>query len=139
MSECVDTEARDRCAKLFTRLGEVAAVLWGDDVTRSNGLRSVVQAQGEKIGELEVAQRTIVETWHHYQDAERGDTCLGLKALAQYEQEGQEAAREETPVQVAKFNMKAAIIVALVAAVPSTLVAVANMISIMKMLEKAVK
>ena len=97
----IDNEARERVA-------EVAAVLWGDDRTRDNGVRSVVKSHEERLRVLEEHDIELESRLQHYLDAERADTCLGLAALARHEAaEGQlyeEGQEEDASMKIAAMN-----------------------------------
>lgn len=74
MAECVDSEARDRIAKLYTEMRQHSVDYWGPDMT--NGKRSEVIGLGERM--------TLVESKiKHYEDT-RESTCLGLAAFREY-------------------------------------------------------
>lgn len=123
--EAIDHEARDRIKNLEVSTREIGSALWGDDVRRDNGLRSEVREYGRKIAEMEEFMRTTEATWQHYIDFERANTCVGLAALAKAE-EGISSAddddeEEETEVTVAKINMKAYVLAAMI---PSTITAI---------------
>ncbi len=50
-------------AKLWTSLRELSSVVWGDNVTRDNGLRSEVREQEERLKAVElVTVDTVVFT-----------------------------------------------------------------------------
>ena len=116
----IDSEAR-------AKIAEVSAVLWGDDRTRDNGVRSVVKAHEERLRVLEEHDIEIESRLQHYLDAEREETCLGLAALAKHEaaegqlyEEGQEedanmkiaAMQNGTEVKKAKWQVIAALVTA---------------------------
>jgi hypothetical protein len=109
MPECADLEARKDIAQLWTAHRELGSVLWGDDGRRDNGIRSKVRAQEEKLGELEIAQRSLHEQLRHYFDREREETCLGLRALAEHEQIHEEEGKEDTEVKVAEVTAGGAV------------------------------
>ena len=71
MEECIDHEARDRVAKLWTAFEQHSTDWWGPDKT--NGKRSEL---------VDVTKRldTIEEAWKHFLDT-RANTCLGLNAF----------------------------------------------------------
>lgn len=62
-------------SKLWGAFRELAADYWGPDKT--NGVRSRALATITKIDELE-------DSCRHYFDAERRETCYGVKALEEY-------------------------------------------------------
>jgi hypothetical protein len=74
MAEVIDSEARDRIAKLYTEHRELAADYWGPD--KSNGKRSIVVDLCDRVDTLEghVDRRTQT----------RAQECLGLKAIKDY-------------------------------------------------------
>lgn len=127
MAEVIDHEARDRIAQLEVLAREQGSALWGDNTRRDNGLRSDVRKIEDKVGELEVAHRTIVETWRHYRDVERAQTCEGLKALAAYKQTGAEEGEEESEVTVAKIQMKGYVLAAMIPSTISAIVAIVTL------------
>jgi len=74
MLEMIDTEARDRIAKIWTELREHAADYWGPDKT--NGKRSEVVSLGQRVSTLE-------DTIKHREDT-REQNCLGLATFTSY-------------------------------------------------------
>ena len=107
----IDIEARERIAKLWTFVREVASALWGDDERRDNGIRSMVKDQEARLLAMESDQRTLRGDLQHYLDKGREETCLGLKALADHEAACEdlylEGEKEETEVAVAHINAEA--------------------------------
>ncbi len=112
MSDQDDPVDRDT-AKLWTAHRELAVVVWGDDRTRDNGIRSVVKKHEERIEALEEDQRKLRGELRHYLDKERPETCYGLAALARHEEESytllDETKEEETEVKVAEIGAAAAV------------------------------
>lgn len=110
MDEIVDLEARERIAKLYTITRELGSALWGDDRTRDNGIRSEVRTLEDMTGELDIAMRTLKADLQHYLDKDREQTCIGLKALAEYitrcEAMKMKDLEEETEVTVARVNAR---------------------------------
>lgn len=74
MSECVDQEARDRIAKIWTEIREHATDYWGPD--KQNGRRSVI---GELCERLDILESTVER-----RNQTRPQECLGLKAIQEY-------------------------------------------------------
>lgn len=74
MPECIDTEARDRIAKLYTEVRQHSVDYWGPD--KANGKRSEVIELGERM-------KTVENKIRHYEDT-RESSCLGLAALKEY-------------------------------------------------------
>lgn len=95
-------------AKLWTSLREATSVIWGDNVKRDNGLRSVVNTLKQVTAELEDDQNKLRTELRHYLDAEREASCYGLAALTEMQacQEAEE--REEVPVKVAQIQGESA-------------------------------
>lgn len=113
----VDLWAREQVGKLWSDLRALATDWWGPD--KNNGRRSEMRAIADKLGELEISQRTLVGDLRHYLDTEREATCHGLKALAAYEASDRTTIDEEASVEVARIqaeaNVKAAEVAARVA------------------------
>lgn len=105
--ETVDLEARERIAKIWTSLRELATVLWGDDKTRDNGLRSRVDALEAFRLESEIDRSYLHKKLQHYLDVERQETCHGIKALEAHETKLLKKAGEETDVRIAKIQASA--------------------------------
>ena len=74
MTEAVDTEARDRIAKLYTEHRELAADYWGPH--KSNGRRSMVTDIDCRLVEIEQTVERLNNT--------RAQDCLGMAALNKY-------------------------------------------------------
>lgn len=74
MSECIDSEARDRIAKIWTELREHAVDYWGPD--KANGFRSRVHNISARIDVVEGKIK-------HYEDT-RESSCIGKAALEAY-------------------------------------------------------
>jgi hypothetical protein len=98
MAECVDSEARDRIAKIWTELREHSTDWWGPDKT--NGKRSEIVDLGDRVNTLE-------KNFKHCEDT-RVANCLGLKALEEYISTVDE---EALTMKVAKLNSKGLIAV----------------------------
>lgn len=103
-------------AKLWTAHRELAVVVWGDDVTRDNGIRSVVKKHEERITVLEEDQRELRGELRHYLDKERPETCYGLAALEEHKKEEISLYEEDNEVTKAKINLWG---VVLAASIPS--------------------
>ena len=90
----IDSEARERVSAL-----EMA--VWGPQGT--NGLKSEVKNLNQTVAHIQTEMRHYVDT--------RPETCLGLKALAEHEQEeGQlydESLEEDKEMTIANGNNKA--------------------------------
>ena len=90
----IDSEARERVSAL-----EMA--VWGPQGT--NGLKSEVRNLNQTVAHIQTEMRHYVDT--------RPETCLGLKALAEHEQEeGQlydESLEEDKEMTIANGNNKA--------------------------------
>lgn len=94
-------------AKLWTALREATSVIWGDDVKRDNGLRSVVNTLKQVSAELEDELGNIRGELRHYLDAEREASCYGLAALGEMQARQEQEEREEVPVKVATIQAAA--------------------------------
>lgn len=95
----------------------LVAIVVGDAIDRDGGLKAVVREQGQQIVALRKDFEDEVDHVQHYLDVERKDDCLGLKELERRDTlDG-----EETEVTVAKINMKAYVIAAMI---PSTITAI---------------
>jgi len=113
MTECVDSEARDRIAKLYTEVRQHSVDYWGPD--KANGKRSEVIGLGERM--------TVVENKIKHCEDTRESTCLGLAALRDYiaglKQEDVDMAVERTKsktlMQIQWIQVAGLIIVALIA------------------------
>ena len=108
MSEAVDIEARKDIAKLYTALRELSTAVWGDDVTRDNGIRSEVREHRQRLDAVELVTRNLITDLRHYLDKERAETCIGLAAIKKHEEETialyEESQEEETEVKVAQIQ-----------------------------------
>jgi len=93
--EVIDSQAREDVGKIWYRIGLIETVLWG--VNKDNGLKSEVVKNTQQITDL-------LQTLRHYIDAEREETCIGLKELARRDAFKAEIEEEVTEVQVAKIN-----------------------------------
>ena len=91
MSECVDQEARDRIAKIWTEIREHATDYWGPD--KQNGKRSEVVELGNRVDIIE-------EKMQHYEDT-REQNCIGLAALNKYLSVRKQ---DETQIRVEKIK-----------------------------------
>ncbi len=74
MPECVDSEARDRIAKIWTELREHSMDYWGPD--KANGVRSEVVDIAKRLTDIESMAK-------HFEDT-REAQCYGLKAIKAY-------------------------------------------------------
>jgi len=74
MNECIDKDARDRIAKLWTEVTSHAMDWWGPDKT--NGKRSEVVELVERVDEIEKTVTSCMEM--------RKSTCHGAAALDEY-------------------------------------------------------
>ena len=90
MEDCVDSEARDRIAKIWTELREHATDYWGPD--KQNGKRSELVDIGERMTEVEKKIK-------HYEDTKES-SCFGLKAIKEYIESKQEEEAEMRIEQV---------------------------------------
>jgi len=90
MPECVDSEARDRIAKIWTELREHSMDYWGPDKT--NGMRSEVIDIGARLGDVEKKIK-------HFEDTKES-SCYGLKAIKEYIESKQEEEAEMRIEQV---------------------------------------
>ena len=100
-----DLWAREQIGKLWGELRELASDYWGPN--RDNGRRSTIKALEDKTGELDIAQRNLLERLRHYLDAEREQSCLGLAELARREERLDEDERKEEAVDIAKIQAAA--------------------------------
>jgi hypothetical protein len=110
MSEAVDPWAREQIGKIWSAHRELAADYWGPN--RDNGRRSEIADNTRRIQVVEGEQTALRGDLRHYLDAEREETCLGLKALAEHEQHHEADAKEETDVEVAKIQAGGQIVAA---------------------------
>ena len=114
MSEAVDPNL----AKLWTAHRELASVIWGDDVTRDNGLRSEVREHRERLDAVELVTRNLITDLKHYLDKEREETCIGKTLIEEHLKDHKIEAKEDedvkTAVMTAKTTLSAAIIPALI-------------------------
>lgn len=108
-----DAETRNRLltaeaqiSKIWTFVREIATVLWGDDKTRDNGVRSRVDALEENDAEREKTQAELKEALRHYLDAERKETCHGLAALKSHEDTHANKAKGATELTIEKMKSK---------------------------------
>jgi hypothetical protein len=74
MAECIDQEARDRIAKLWTAHEQHATDYWGPD--KANGKRSEVIELVQRMDEMEKTVTTHIDM--------RKSTCHGIAALNDY-------------------------------------------------------
>ena len=96
--EVIDSQAREDIGKVWFRIGLVETVLWGVDKT--NGLKSEVLANTKAI-------QTIRERLQHYIDAEREETCVGMREFRKRDEFAAEISEEVTEVKVAEINANA--------------------------------
>ena len=89
--ECVDSEARDRIAKIWTEIREHATDYWGPD--KQNGKRSEVVDLGDRVDAIE-------EKITHYEDTKE-QSCIGLAALNKYLSVRKQ---DETQIKVEKIK-----------------------------------
>ena len=85
-------------------VGELAAVIWGDMVTRDNGIRSRVVKLEDRLAEAEEHNDTLDLKLQHYLDKEREETCYGLAGLAKLEASMDADEGEETEVTIATMQ-----------------------------------
>ena len=90
--------------KIRGLLGEVSGVVWGDMVTRSNGLRSRVVALEKESESFAEAIESLESRVKHFAEVDRRETCYGLAGLAKFEAQCSESEREETDVTVATMQ-----------------------------------
>ena len=128
MSDLVDIEARRDIAKLWTSLRELSSVVWGDNVTRDNGLRSEVREQEERLKAVELVVRNLIQDLKHYKDREREETCIGLKALKEHKEEEISLYEEDNEVTKAKINLWG---VVLAASIPSLISAAVTILVVL--------
>ena len=120
MSEAVDPNL----AKLWTAHRELASVIWGDDVTRDNGLRSEVREHRERLDAVELVTRNLITDLKHYLDKEREETCIGKALIEEHLEEHKQEVKEDTEVKTAGINAKAIILAAAIPPVISSLVTI---------------
>lgn len=92
-NDCIDNEARDRIAELGQRHRALEVIVHG--AHGENGIKA-------KVGQIDGRLESIEEWRSHYLDAERRETCYGLAACEEENEEG-------TQVQVAEIAAKAAV------------------------------
>jgi len=95
MGESVDSQAREDVGKLYFRFGELATDYWGP--TKTNGKRSEIVAVVGELAELKIKL-------NHYIDAEREETCIGLKEFAKRDAFKAEIDTEVAEVKTAEIN-----------------------------------
>jgi len=95
MGEIIDSQAREDIGKLYFRFGELATDYWGP--TKTNGKRSEIVAVVGELAELKIKL-------NHYIDAEREETCIGLREFAKRDAFKAEIDTEVTEVKVAEIN-----------------------------------
>ena len=98
MGEIIDSQAREDIGKLYFRFGELATDYWGP--TKTNGKRSEIVGVVGELAELKIRL-------NHYIDAEREETCIGLKEFAKRDAFKAEIQEEVTEVKVAEINATA--------------------------------
>ena len=91
-------------AKIWTAHRELATVLWGDDKTRDNGIRSRVESLESSQTESAKDRAELRESLRHYLDVERRDTCHGILALAEHEKEYFQKVEDSTNLKIAKIQ-----------------------------------
>lgn len=96
--EGIDTQAREDIGKLWYRLGELSTDYWG--VNKDNGKRSELVQLKEEHGELK--GRLL-----HYLDAEREQTCIGMKEFEKRDKFKSEINQEVTEVKTAEIDADA--------------------------------
>lgn len=103
----IRTTQRDnniQIAKLWTTHRELATVVWGDNITRDNGLRSRVDSLEASRQESARDRSEMRESLRHYLDVERRDTCHGILALAEHEKEYFQKVEDSTNLKIAKIQ-----------------------------------
>jgi hypothetical protein len=97
-------EIDERVSNLEKYHLELATVVWGDNRTRDNGIRSEVRsiASQQIISEAQVSE--LSTKIRHYIDVEREETCHGLEAIKEHLQRHCEDGKEDVQVKVAKIN-----------------------------------
>ena len=121
MSEAVDPNL----AKLWTAHRELASVIWGDDVTRDNGLRSEVREHRERLDAVELVTRNLITDLKHYLDKEREETCIGKKLVVAHEAKHKEGEEEEVAMTKTKMTLKATLQAAIIPATIQAFVTIA--------------
>jgi len=91
-------------AKMWTAHRELSTVVWGDNTTRDNGLRSRVDALESFSKESTKDRGELRESLRHYLDVERRDTCHGILALAEHEKEYFQKVEDSTNLKIAKIQ-----------------------------------
>jgi hypothetical protein len=94
MPECIDEEARDRIAKLWTEVRAHAMDYWGPDKT--NGKRSEVVSLSDRVTNLEKEVTGYIDR--------RESTCYGLAALDEYLKD-QGKSKEEIEVEKSRAEL----------------------------------
>lgn len=95
--------------KIRELLGELASVVWGDNVRRDNGLRSRVIVLESFRSEAEDESAKLSEKLRHYIDAERRETCFGLAELERRDSAEENEEVEETDVKVATIQAQGSV------------------------------
>jgi len=95
MGESVDSQAREDIGKLYFRFGELATDYWGP--TKTNGKRSEIVGVVDELAKLKVRL-------NHYIDAEREETCIGLREFAKRDAFKAEIEEEVAEVKTAEIN-----------------------------------
>jgi len=91
LEDCVDSEARDRIAKIWTELREHSTDYWGPD--KQNGKRSEIVSMSTRMSDVEKKIK-------HYEDT-RESSCLGIAALDEY-LEGRKEEESDMRIEQAK-------------------------------------
>lgn len=104
MADVVDIWAREQIGKLWGSLRDATGVLWGDNVSRDNGLRSSVRALEVGHAQTEKRINEMDDRIRHYIDVERENTCHGIAALEEHKADHAREIKEEVAVKVAKIE-----------------------------------
>lgn len=123
-------EHGSQIAKLWTFVRELATAFWGDDVTRSNGLRSDVHALEERVIATETRLQDAIDwgkdVWH----VQRPKECIGLAAVEDLRAELARAAKGQdkaaASMRRATLAMVGALGVALVDMIPRLITAISS-------------
>ena len=93
MPEVVDNGARDSIKDLDARLTEVQTILYGPN--KDNGMKHELGSMSTKLSETRAVLFDLKRKCERYLEVDREKSCLGLKALAAYENGVQSESAEE--------------------------------------------
>jgi hypothetical protein len=98
----------DNISKLWGAFRELAADYWGPN--KDNGRRSEIAELRKENAALNDRIGTLEDSCRHYFDAQRAETCIGKKLLADHEAKHNEKREEEAEVKIAQGNNRTLIV-----------------------------